>query len=328
MRVQALESLVSTLMVMLNMHYEFCVAVVSFLSPLEAEVVEGQLERVCVGVTNGVLEQDVSIVIQLSGPEGCYALHTLHCCNITYVHVVVISNQSSHDVLLFDEAIMFLSGDSIGATECFNISTVDDNSLEVNETYLLSIETDTNGVEIINGVVVITIIDNDGKNLVESFLYDLLTTSVLIDIEVGFKTNEVIVGEEDGEISLCVELQRGTLERNITVAHRVISRGGILKQTWCHIFEAFFIAIVERDFVIISEGDLSFSHADVVGECKNLTLQIINDSNVEVNESFYLELLMDRSISGIVNITQHLSKILIIDDDSMLYINQILHFQN
>ena len=52
--------------------------------------------------------------------------------------------------------------------------------------------------------------------------------SVFTDIEVGFNTASSVVTMPEGQtVTLCVELQRGTLERNVSVAYNTSNGEGI-----------------------------------------------------------------------------------------------------
>ena len=57
---------------------------------------------------------------------------------------------------------MFISGSANNATQCVNISIVDDDALEGNQTFLLSLTTSDSRVIVGTNLTTITIKDNDG----------------------------------------------------------------------------------------------------------------------------------------------------------------------
>lgn len=77
---------------------------------------------------------------------------TMHACSQS--HVVIYKTGSYLNQT-------FTSGSINGATRCANISILDDNALEVNENFTLTLSTEDSNIKIGTSVTTITIIDND-----------------------------------------------------------------------------------------------------------------------------------------------------------------------
>ena len=81
------------------------------------------------------------------------------------IHAAVVSGVSAD--INSPEPVNFLAGDESGAISCVSISITDDMFLEISEIYELSLfSEEENIVEIENGVLNITIIDNDSKFII------------------------------------------------------------------------------------------------------------------------------------------------------------------
>ena len=63
-----------------------------------------------------------------------------------------------------DAVLTFMSGSITGAVSCVNLTADDDEFLEINETYQLSLEAMEAGIVVdVGSTMDITILDNDGK---------------------------------------------------------------------------------------------------------------------------------------------------------------------
>lgn len=128
----------------------------SLLPLTETEADEGELVPVCAQITNGTLERNVSLKVQASEING--NINTLAGGLNIFLIIAVVSDD------ITDEMITFLVGDETGVIRCVNVSITQDDILETNETYQLSLirlAADEDIVEIGRGTENITIIDND-----------------------------------------------------------------------------------------------------------------------------------------------------------------------
>ena len=84
---------------------------------------------------------------------------------LSYVCVHLPATMSSDYIRPTSSHHMFASGSSDGTTECVNIMIVDDDALEGNQTFTVSLRTaDTNDeVMVVANLTRITIIDDDSK---------------------------------------------------------------------------------------------------------------------------------------------------------------------
>ena len=57
----------------------------------------------------------------------------------------------------------FTSGVSDGDTECLNITIMDDNALEGNQTFSVTLTESDNGVNVLTTITTVTITDNDSE---------------------------------------------------------------------------------------------------------------------------------------------------------------------
>ena len=58
---------------------------------------------------------------------------------------------------------MVLTFSSDGNTECLNVTIMDDNALEADQTFSVTLTTSEEDVGVVNGMTTVTITDNDSK---------------------------------------------------------------------------------------------------------------------------------------------------------------------
>ena len=81
------------------------------------------------------------------------------------LHIIIIKVQTATDISDYSNGYFnkkFPSGSVDNATQCVDISVVDDDSLEGNQTFWLSLMTSDPNVFVGTNMTAITIIDNDG----------------------------------------------------------------------------------------------------------------------------------------------------------------------
>ena len=104
------------------------------------------------------------------------------------------------------------------ATKCVNISIVDDNALEGNQTFMVTLTTSDPDVMLGNNMTAINIVDNDGIifYVIIIHLYFIKNTSVDVTVSLPAMLR---VNEGDGMVRVCVALSAmEDTERNFTIA--------------------------------------------------------------------------------------------------------------
>ena len=76
------------------------------------------------------------------------------------VYLAALSNSDFHTVYSMET---FTQGSRNGAAKCINILIIDDNVLEGNQTFVVTLTTLDSNVILENTVTTITIMDNDGQ---------------------------------------------------------------------------------------------------------------------------------------------------------------------
>lgn len=61
-----------------------------------------------------------------------------------------------------------------------------------------------------------------------------------LGIDIGFKLLDYPFEEDEGSVSLCVELQDGILERSVSVFYQIITEGKVVK-----------ISAVQNEFLLV-----------------------------------------------------------------------------
>ncbi len=59
--------------------------------------------------------------------------------------------------------LTFSSGANDGNMECMNVTIMDDDALEANQTFSVTLTEQDNAVEVVNTMMTVTITDNDSK---------------------------------------------------------------------------------------------------------------------------------------------------------------------
>lgn len=70
-----------------------------------------------------------------------------------------------------------------------------------------------------------------------------------------------------------------------------------------------------EDFEIADDGMVTFTNGDGVGSCRVVMVSLIDDSNVELQESFSVQVFEVQSGVAVVTFTEPHSNITIIDND-------------
>ena len=72
-------------------------------------------------------------------------------------------NAAGEDYITVSDSLTF--GPLSPTEQCVSITLLDDDYLEENETFSVSASTADSAVDIVSGTTVVTIVDNDGKNI-------------------------------------------------------------------------------------------------------------------------------------------------------------------
>ena len=149
-----------------------------------------------------------------------------------------------------------------------------------------------------------------------------------LGIDIGFKLPNESVEEDEGVISLCVELQDGRLERSVMVFYQIVTEGKVVKiSTIKNKLHALCVLVAIEGVDFESPIELvNFDPSNNMKACSFINLTIIDDLRLEGNEYLFVEILRTDPESPFVVVTQSSTSILIIDNDSKSMVRIIMYY--